>query len=542
MRRLFVSLGLCTVIALASHPVSAAGGPRMADDDDEDDILAPVRTSTERAPTAVPMKERARKVGLVALIPLGEASKTLADSLTTELTKALDESSVAEVKALALDVGGPRSASDGDALVAAKKAGDEALGRAQQLLIRLQFGKAKKSFESALASYEKAAAVLEGPQPLIDAWLGLAEVAARQAQDDEARRAFAALVALNPEYELDKKRFPGLFLTTHRKVRDQLLKGERAAIAVDETATGASVVVDGRSAKSAPARISGVFPGPHLVRVLRDGLPAWGTVVSVEAGSTAAVSPGFLGKGAKGPSEELAQNKLSPESASVVAEAARKQGFKGGVVGVVSRDGGGALVQLVYVDAASGKVALLPQTKFSPSLLDVSIEALKARSRMDELAGGDGEGLDDADADETLIEGARAGAAVTVAEVEFKYNVKPSRADTSSRRVGGGDDDLSDGGDESGDDRVVAESKTGSRKRIDNDDPYANTNDTSRTVDEDAPVTSQPWFMPTMVTLGVVGGVGVLAGTGAILVATGVLADPRPANGASVNVTLPSSN
>jgi hypothetical protein len=509
-----------------------------ASDDDDDDILAPVRSAAERGPTVVPMKERANKVGLLPLVPVGDAGKPLADSLTSELGKAFNESAVAEVKALGLDSSGAARGNDVDAAAAAKKAGDEALARGQQLLTKLQFGKAKKSLESALTSYEKAAALLESAQPLLQAWLGLAEVAARQAQDDEVRRCFAAVVALNPEFELDKKRYPGLFITTHRRVRDQLIKGERSTIVIDATATGAAVVIDGRPAKSAPARVAGLFPGPHLVRAVREGLPAWGAVVVVEPAATAEVSPGFLARGTRGPADDLAQNKLSAEAAGVVAEAARKQGLKAGLVGVVGKDAGRAVVQLIYIDAATGKVAQLPTTTFSPSLLDVGIEALKARTRMDELVGSDEPALADADESEALIEGARAGAAVTVAEVEFKYNVKVSREPPASRRVGA-DEPERDDGEEDGD-RVVAEGRSGSRKKIDaDDDPYANRKeDNAGVVAEDGPLTAQPWFMPTMIAVGVVGGVGVLAGTGAILVGAGVLPDPRPADGAAVNITV----
>jgi hypothetical protein len=489
------------------------------------------------------MKERGVKVGLLPLVPVGEAGKPLADSLTTELAKAFNESAVAEVKALGLDAGPADRAGDADGALAARRSGDEALARGQKLLAKLQFGKAKKGFEAALSSYEKAASQLESPQPLIEAWLGLAEVAARQAQDDDVRRALSAVVSLNPELELDKKRFPGLFVTTHRKVRDQILKGGRATVVVDATATGAAVVIDGRPAKSAPARVTGLFPGPHLVRALREGLPPWGTVVAVEPGATGELSPGFLARGVRGPAEDLAQNKLSAEAAGVVAAAARKQGMKAALLGVVAKVDGRALVQLVYVDAASGKIAQLPPTTFSPSLLDVGIEALKARARMDELAEAEEAALADADETESLIEGARAGAAVTVAEVEFKYNVRVSREPPASRRVAADDEvERGEGDTDEEGDRVVAEGKSGSRKTLDaDDDPYANRKAAGNVVDDDAPLTARTWFMPTMIAVGVLGGVGVLAGTGAALVGAGVLPDPRPADGAAVRITLPSS-
>ncbi|MDP2342464.1 MAG: PEGA domain-containing protein [Deltaproteobacteria bacterium] len=515
-----------------------------ADDEEDDDILAPVRDPGDKAPTtAVPVKAKDLKVGLLPLVPLGETSKTLGDQLTSELTKAFNESASVEVVALTMSSGTGAAVTDIGAADAAKKEGDELLGKANALLAKLNFGKAKKGYELALAAFEKAAPVLETPTPLIDAWLGLAEVAARQAQDDETRRCLGKVVALNPELELDKKRFPGLFLNTHRKVRDSLLKGERARVFVDETGTGAQVVIDGRPTTTAPARLSGLLPGSHLVRALREGQAPWGTIVVVEASAEATVSPGFLAKDKKGPGEDLAQNKLSPEAAAVVAEAAKAQGIKGAVVGAITKDGGKVMVQLVFVDAATGKVALLPPTTFQAALLDIGIESLKARARLEELASTTDVALFvAADADEPLIAGANAGAGVTVSELAIKYDVKVSKDAPASREVRGVDDGEERAPDEDAE-RTVAESKAGSRKRLDEEkDPYAGRGSASETeIDEDTPMTEQGWFLPTVVTAGIVGAVAVLAGTGFALVGFGVIPDPRAAAGAQVNVAVPSA-
>ncbi len=526
----------------SEKPAAAAAA---VEDDEDDDILAPVRGEGDRPATVVPVKAKDIKVGLLTLVPLGDSGKTLGDQLTGEITKAFNESASVEVVALQMS-SGTGVVSDASAAEAAKKEGDELLAKSQALLQKLQFGKAKKGYELAIAAYEKAAAVLETPDVLIDSWLGLAEVAARQAQDDETRRCLSIVVAFNPEKELDKKRFPGLFVTAHKKARDALLKGERSKIFVDETATGAKVFVDGRETTTAPARLTGLLPGHHLVRAVREGQPPWGSVVVVPspaegAGAEVAVSPGFLAKDKKGPGEDLAQNKLSPEAAATVAEAARAQGLKGAVVGAAEKTGGKVLVQLVYVDAASGQVALLPQVTIQAALLDVGIESLKARTRLNELASAEKPELAAADGDEPLIEGARAGAGVQVTELAIKYDVKVSKDAPNARAVTGADDDEEKATDEDPDaERTVAESKTGKRKRLDEEkDRYSSKDDGE--VDEDASFTSQPWFLPVVIGGGVVAAVVVLGATGAGLVAGGVIPDPRPANGAQVVVSVPTA-
>ncbi len=530
----------------AKGDTKARGGD---DEEDEDDILAPVRGDGDRTPTVVPVKAKDLKVGMLPLVPLGDAGKTLGDQLTSEVIKAFNESATVEVVSLNMSSGGGGVVSDASAAEASKKEGDELLGKSQSLLQKLNFGKAKKGFEMSLAAYEKAAAVLESPQPLVDAWLGLAEVAARQAQDDETRRCLSMVAAYLPEQDLDKKRFPGVFQSTHKKARDGLLKGERGKVFVDETGTGAVVIVDGRvndagKTTTAPARFSGLLPGSHLVRVLREGQAPWGVVVTVDAGGEAVVSPGFLSKDKKGPGEDLAMNKLSPEAAATVAEAARAQNLKGALVGVASKDGGRVPTQFVYVDAASGDVALLPPVTFQAALLDIGIESLKARARLEEIVGSDKPELAAADADEALIEGARAGAGVQVTEITVKYDVKVSKESLASRVGGDDEDDKAEanvGNTDDDGDRKIAEGKSGTRKTLDNDDPYANKDGGDGDVDADAPITDQPWFLPTVVVGGIVAAVAVLAGTGVGLVAAGVIPDPRPAAGVQVNVSVPTA-
>jgi hypothetical protein len=437
MRRLLVCVGL---VGLLSFPALAQGKPAAApaaaadDEEEDDDILAPVRGADEKPASAVPVKERALKVGLLPVVPLGDASKPLADQLTTELTKALNESPTVEFTALALKSAGGAAPIDPAVAEGALKEAQASLDRSEQLLKKLQFGKAKASFEKTLQLLEKAAPALDGPQLVIQTWLGLAEIAARQAQDEETVRCLAFVVGLNPEFEVDQKKYPGLFVTTHRKTRDRMMDGEKVAITVDASAAGAQVVIDGRPIAAAPAKAMKLYPGMHLVRVLREGLPPWGALVSVTSGETT-VSPGFYDPSRRGPSDDLTQNRFSDASAKIVAEAAAAQGLKGAVVGVVSKAGGTRVAtQLLYVDAGGRGTATLPDFKLQGDLLDIGIEVLKARARIEELAGAESPELAAADESEALIEGANAGAAVTLAEVSLRFEVKKVTTSAPSSR------------------------------------------------------------------------------------------------------------
>jgi hypothetical protein len=534
MRRLLVCVGL---VALVSLPVAAQSGKRSepagADEEDDDDILAPVRGADEKPASSVPVKERSVKVGVLPIVPLGETGKPLADQLTTELTKALNESSLVEFGALALKSTGGAAPIDPAVAEAALKEAEASLAKSAQLLGKLQFGKAKASYERTLQLLEKAAPALKGPELLIQAWLGLAEIAARQAQDEETVRCLAFVVGLNPEFDIDIKKYPGLFVTTHRKTRDRLMDGEKVAITVDASAAGAQVVIDGRPIASAPAKAMKLYPGMHLVRVLREGLAPWGTIVTVTSGEIT-VSPGFFDPARRGPSDDLTQNRLSDASVRVVAEAAASQGFAGAVVGVVSKAGGTRVAtQLVYVDAKGRGVATLPDFKLQGDLLDIGIEVLKARARIEALAGDDAPEFAAVDETEALIEGANAGAAVTLAEVNVRFDVKKTGNLPIASRVGDDDD---------ADDRAVVENKSGTRRSLEEKKDRMASSKPSETVDEDASVTDQPWFLPVVISASVVGVGALAAGTGAALIAFKVIPDPRPATGAQVSVTLPASD
>jgi hypothetical protein len=542
VRRTLIGLLLsCAVVAPATTALAQRVAPAPAGDDDEeeeeeeDDILAPVRTGGDKPPTAVPVKERSLKVGVLPFVALGDVGKPVLDQAQAEVTKALNESGTVDFKALALAAQASAPAIDPAVAEGAKAGAEASLKAAQGLLAKLQFGKAKKQYEKTLTLLEKAAPALPGPEPLIEAWLGLAEIAARQAQDDEARRCLAYVVGFQPELELDQKRFPGLFVTAHRKTRDGMLAGEKSNILVDATAAGAQVTIDGRAIAAAPAKAKGLYPGAHLVRVLREGLPPWGAIITVAPGAEQSVSPGFYDPKGSGPTSDLTQNRFSPASAVTVGEAAAAAASKGGVVGVVAKQQNKLKIQLVYVDAASKKVAVLPAINTQVDLLDVGIEALKARGRVEELAAAEAPAFADADENEALIEGANAGAGVQLAEVQQRFDVKVSGNAPIASRVDDGDDGDGDG------ERTVVESKTGSRRRF--DDKSDRTRDRGAdVVDEDEPLTSQGWFLPVVIGGSVVG-VAALAGATTVgLIAFKVIPDPRPAQGAQVIVNLPSAS
>ncbi|MBI1945780.1 MAG: PEGA domain-containing protein [Deltaproteobacteria bacterium] len=561
MRRLAVVFLACVAVTPAAAQTVRRGGDAAADKgdgddaapatpaakgDDDDDILAPVPTKGDKKPEpATEAKPKAFRLGLVPLVPLGDASKGLADEVTAAALKELGSSAGFDVVPLAVDTGTAGGGQDAAAAKTALADGNAALEKGRAFAEKLQFGKAKKAFESALERMEAAASLLPDAQPLIDCRLGLAEIAARQGQDDEARVQLAFAAVLNPELQLDAKRYPPLFIRTFARERDRALKDKRGVIFVDESGVGGSVEIDGRPTAGAPTRVSEVPPGRHLVRAVREGLPSFGAVVDLKPGEEVTVSPGFVAKGGRSWLDDLQANRFTPESARVVAEAAKQAGLAGALVGVVSKADPQIPTRLVLIDAGGG-LAELPPIGFTAGLLDVSIEMIAAREGIDKAyAGGKPEPKAFGSAAvATLIAGAKAGAGVRIAEAKLRYDVTPLKEPTRTRVV---DDDKpkTASGDEpaAGDDddgRALSSGRSGKSARLDDEkDPYKDKVKIPDEVDPDAPLTEQPWFWPAVLGGGAAGAVVLASGTAVTLVALGVLPDPRPASGGDVRLVLP---
>lgn len=562
MRPVAVVLLACVAVAPAAAQTVRRGGeaegeakeagdapakPGAASDDD--DILAPVPTKEKKPEAPAEVKAKAFKLGLVPLVPLGDASKGLADEVTAAVVKELSSGAAFDVVPLAVDSGGGAGAGDPAAAKQALTDGNSQLEKALALAEKLQFGKAKKGFEAALERYTAAAAVLPDAQPLIDCRLGLAEIHARQGQDDEAKVQLAFAAVLNPELQLDAKRYPPLFIRTFAQQRDRALKEKRGAVFVDESGVGGSVEIDGRPTAGAPARVTEVPAGQHLVRVVREGLPSYGAVVEVKPGAEVSVSPGFVAKGGKGWLDDLQANRFSPEGAKAVAEAAKQAGLAGALVGVVSKADPQIPTRLVLIDAASGGLRELPQINFTAGLLDVSIEMIPARDGIDKAYDGakpEAKAFAAAPV-AVLVPGAKAGAGVRVAEAKLRYDVTPLKESARSRVVDDdkkkpkGDEDAAGSGGDEDDGRVVSAGKSGKSARLDDDkDPYKTPDDKlPEEIDPDAPLTEQPWFWPTVIGGGATGALVLAGGTVVTLVALKILPDPRPASGAEVRLVLP---
>jgi len=427
-------------LALVASMLAAAPGFAQEDDD----ILAPAEPAEVKKPVA----QKAR-VGFVALVPVGEASRPLADQVGEGLLKELAEGDFAiETLELAAAAEGASTEDKGAEKNLAKA--NALLAKGRKYLATLSFGRAEATFKKAEIGFASAAPVLEDVDPLVETYLGLAETYARQALDDQAAVALKNAARLNPEKTLDPAKYPPQFIRSFGEVRSELLKGETGAIFVDGTGRGGTVFVDGRKIGPAPVKITRLPVGPHLVRVYAEGVGRYGEMVEVLDGEDAKVSPGWAKIDAVSPLDLLADNRFDDSAAAEIARVAKERGLIGAIVGVVAKGNATVPSALIYVDAASGKVRHVDVLKFDGDLLNMSIEALKAREEISKSIQKKKFSVVD---DEPLIASVASTGEVKLPEVAMRYEVgaqmsTATRSDTRRRALGGdngGDDDDGEG-------------------------------------------------------------------------------------------------
>ena len=483
-----------------------------------------------------------KTLGVTPFIAVGDAGAGLAEQVTSKVSSELGSAGFT-LRPVALKT--PKSRSAKVDFDAGKAELEKALKRSQlgsRYIEKMNFGRATRAFQDAISQFESAAPALVDIKPVFDTWVGLAEVYARRGEDGLQNEALRAAIRLDPERELDASRFPPIFLNAHAEARDLVMEDDKATIIIDTSALGAEVRLDGRVVGVAPLTIRGVVPGRHFIRVFKEGRGLMGSVVEVTAGEEKVLSPGIVQSVGQSATELLSDNRFSAEALDEVLQAAKKAGVDFALIGVVAKTEFSVPTALVAISTASGKAARIGPLEFDGDLLNLSIEVLKIREALDGI---DASETMSANAwDEPLLGKVKTAADAEMSEValRYKYKARPAAAREGPKVVGAGEADSAVGEAR----RRLMGGKEGSGGRTkslrDDEDPFAGGEPVvrrSELLEEDVPLTSQPWFWPTAIGGGVAGTLVLIGGTALGLVAAGVLPDPRPNGGLTVKVEVP---
>lgn len=142
-------------------------------------------------------------------------------------------------------------------------------------------------FRGAISMYEKSYMELVDYSKLADAY-ARAGISGFQAgvSAAEVTRWFEAGVAIQPTLVIDRRKQSKELLDLFDGAHERAEKSARAGIAVDGTAAGAEVFVDGVKIGPLPASKADLFAGTHYVQVRGEGLVPWGTVVKLKGKET----------------------------------------------------------------------------------------------------------------------------------------------------------------------------------------------------------------------------------------------------------------
>ena len=144
-----------------------------------------------------------------------------------------------------------------------------------------RFGKAIRSYQAALARYQKSLALLSDFTPVIEALLMLSVCYYRTDREDDGAKMLVKVIRLKPDIVLDPERYPPMFRNVAEGIRKKLLLKSRGELEVLANVEGATVFFDGRKVGTTPILMKELVPGEHFLRVEKEGLQPWADKVTV---------------------------------------------------------------------------------------------------------------------------------------------------------------------------------------------------------------------------------------------------------------------
>lgn len=142
----------------------------------------------------------------------------------------------------------------------------------QLLYDRADMSQAIVELEEAVGLLASSVAITGEVRPLRDAYLFLGLSHTGLGSNEEAKKAFAKAVVLDPDMELDPLRYPPRVQEAFALIRDRIRSAMNASIEVEvPEGMSSEVWIDGRNRGEAPVRVEGLSPGRHYIRVVGPG-------------------------------------------------------------------------------------------------------------------------------------------------------------------------------------------------------------------------------------------------------------------------------
>lgn len=307
---------------------------------------------------AAPPPSRPQRISslLVPMDPTAEASGPKMESYMNEALAEFQNYTLRKSEDL---FGLPQ---DEEALVALKR-GKQGYEESLAAFDKKEYEDAELKIRATLKELQKAASAMTAScNPLCDATALYAAVMHQRGDVEETKLALLDLMALNPTYELDTKRYSRDFIALRVQVATGVHAALRGGATVKSRPAGARVFIDNEFKGYTPLTLSTLPVGKHLLRLERPGFRMYGQLLEVspddvEASTALQPTEDYKAYDARldGVASEVMRANVT--SSTAVAGLGKALGLERGFVGTVRDipDTGTTELVLGLFDMSNGK-------------------------------------------------------------------------------------------------------------------------------------------------------------------------------------------
>jgi hypothetical protein len=292
----------------------------------------------------------------VLLVPMDKGAEAWAVRVESYMNEALKEYSGLSVKTS--DDLFP-SPGDDEAETSLKRA-ETGFGEGKTAYEKRDYEDAERKLRPTIKEFSKAAAAMKVCGHLCDAVAMYAASLQARGDVEEAKIATLDLVALNPTFELDRKKYPQDYIALRAQVATGRTAQLRGSVRVKTKPAGARIYLDGEVQGHTPTTLQTLPIGKHLVRIERPGFKQYGTVIEVtpeEGEINAELAPTASYKAYDGILDKLAAEAKAEKGGGTMASIGKTLSLDRGVVVVLKEvsDSGGLEMSTALFDLQSGK-------------------------------------------------------------------------------------------------------------------------------------------------------------------------------------------
>lgn len=219
---------------------------------------------------------------------------------------------------------------------------------------------AERKLRATIKEYSKAVGAMKGCGNLCDAVAMYAAVLQARGDVEESKIAILDLLALNPTFELDRKRYAQNFLSLKAQVATGRNAQLRGNIVVKTRPAGARVYLNGELQGFSPITLQTLPIGKQLVRIERPGFRVAGALVDVTPEDTEVTQELVATTGYKAFDslmDRLAGEALKDKGGSAMTSVGNSLKIDRAVIGVLRDGANGETTELTmtYFDLKSGR-------------------------------------------------------------------------------------------------------------------------------------------------------------------------------------------